>query len=172
MQVMRPRTAFFFALLAAASIADAADSAVEPIHFKQLIEVLPSEVEGYTAGKDKGSTTAAMGFKITNVERPFTKDTATVKLKITDGAGSPMFGQMHAFKANFDSETMEGYDKAYELDGQQAVEEYKNDPKKGSLNVFYKNRFMIAVEVRGLPAEALREWFARIDLAKLDGMVQ
>ncbi len=143
-------------------------AAQEPVHFSELIKAIPEKVEGYEAEKPEGSTTSAMGFKVTNVSRVFNKGSEKITINITDGAGNQMFAAAHAMAAQFSTETMEGYDKGFKLDGHQAIEHYENENKSGSLSVFVGGRFVVEVEIEGLPSSAMQEWFKKVDTKKLE----
>ena len=148
-----------------------AQQATEPLHFSKLLPFLPDKVEGFVAEKAQGSTTSAMGFKITEVSRVYRKGKEdaeeAVTLKITDGAGNQFFAAAHAAAAQFSNESTEGYEKGFTLDGYSAIEKYTNDSKDGSLTVFVTGRYLVEVDINGLDSKALQEWWKKLDAKKL-----
>lgn len=148
-----------------------AQPSAEPVHFSKLMPLLPDKVEGFVAEKAEGSTTAAAGFKLTEVSRRYHKgkdDTeATVTVKIVDGTGNPGIVAAHAGMVQFSRETSEGYEKGFTLDGHPAVERYTNESKDGSLTVFVAGRYVVEIELQGLDSAALQEWWKKIDVKKL-----
>ena len=149
-----------------------AQEASEPIPFAKLIPFLPDKVDGFVADQADGSTTAAMGFKVTTVSRTYhqgTKDSGTnVSVRITDGTGNQFFAAAHAVVADFSHESTQGYDKGFKLDGYPAVEKYSNDDKEGALTVFVSDRFLIEIETHGLESKALQGWWKKLDVKKLE----
>lgn len=148
-----------------------AQDAVEPVHFSKLLPFLPDNVNGYVAGKPEGSTTSAMGFKLTGVSRVYHKGAEnseeTAIVKITDGAGNQFFAAAHAMAAKFSNETSAGYEKGFTLDGYPAIEKYSNESKDGSLSVFVADRYLVEIDASNLDSAALQEWWKRIDSKKL-----
>ena len=152
----------------------AAQSAVEPVNFSKLLPFLPDKVEGFAPGKPQGSTTSAMGFKLTEVSRSYHKgkedSEETVSVKITDGAGNQFFAAAQAAIAQFSNESTEGYEKGFTLDGYPAIEKYTTESKDGSLRVFVAGRYLVEIEVNSLESKALQEWWKKIDAKKLSDL--
>jgi hypothetical protein len=148
-----------------------AQPAIEPVHFSKLIPLLPDKVDGFVADKAEGSTTSAMGFKITEASRAYHKEKAdaaeTVHVKITDGTGNQFFTAAHAAMMQFNNESTDGYEKGFTLDGNPAIEKYTNDSKDGSLTVFIAGRYLVEIDVNGIESKALQEWWKKIDAKKL-----
>ena len=123
------------------------------------------------AAKADGSTSSAMGFKVTEVSRVYHKGKEdaeqSVTVKITDGTGNQFFAAAHAVLPQFSSENTEGYEKGYALDGNKVVEKYSNESKEGSLTVFVGGRFLVDISTSGLDDKAMLEWWKKIDAKKL-----
>ena len=149
----------------------AAQEAAEPVHFSKLLPLLPDKVDGFVGDKPEGSTSSAMGFKVTEVSRTYHKGKAdaeqTVALKITDGTGNQFFAAAHAAVPQFSNETTEGYEKGFTLDGYPAIEKYTTESKDGSLSVFVGSRYWVEINVNGLDGQELQAWWKRIDAKKL-----
>lgn len=149
----------------------AAQPAQEPIHFSKLIPFLPNTVEGFAAEKAEGSTSAAMGFKMTEVSRVYHKGSPdgaeTASVKIMDGTASQFFAAAFTAASQFSRESTEGYEKGYMLDGYQAVEKYNTEDKDGELTVMVGGRYLIQIDINGLENKALQDWWKKIDAKKL-----
>ncbi len=148
-----------------------AQEPVEPVHFSKLLAFLPDSMAGYVAGKPEGSTSSAMGFKLTQVGRLYHKGTESsdeaVTIKITDGAGNQFFAAAHAMATKFSKETADGYEKGFTLDSYPAIERYRNETRQGSLNVFIADRFLVEITASNLESATLQQWWKRIDTKKL-----
>ena len=148
-----------------------AQEAGEPIPFAKLLPFLPDNVDGFVADKAEGSTTAAMGFKVTTVSRTYHQgekgSDKTVSVRITDGTGNQFFGAAHAMGPEFSHQSTDGYEKRFQLDAYPALEKYDNHGKTGSLTVFVSDRFLIEIETNGLDSKALQEWWKKLDIEKL-----
>jgi hypothetical protein len=148
-----------------------AQPTAEPVHFSKLMPLLPDPVEGFIAEKAEGSTTATVGFKLTEVSRRYHKGKdaaeATVVVKLVDSTGNPGIAAAHAAMAQFSHETSEGYEKGFTLDGHPAIERYTNESKDGSLIVFVAGRYLVEITIQGLDSPTLQEWWKKIDVKKL-----
>src|SRR5512143_865804 len=64
---------------------------VDPVSFSALLPLLPEAPGGFTAaGEPRGETTQAMGVKVSEVERNYTKGDQHLRIKIMDGAYNPL----------------------------------------------------------------------------------
>ncbi len=151
-----------------------AQEPLEPVHFSKLIPLLPDHVAGYVTGKPEGTSTSAMGFKLTQVSRLYHKGTESsdesISVKITDGAGNEFFAAAHDTAAKFNKETTDGYEKGFTLDSYPAIERYSNQNKQGSLSVFVAERYLVEIDGSHLESAALQQWWKRIDAKKLAGL--
>ncbi len=167
------RVAIAGAVVAALLLATGARAGepIEPVDFSKLLPFLPENVDGFVADKPQGSTSSAMGFKLTEVSRVYHKgeeDTEeTVTLKITDGAGNQFFEAAHAAAREFNTENAEGYEKGLRLDGYPAIERYTQESRDGSLTVFIASRYLIEIDIDGLNSDQMRVWWKRIDAKRL-----
>ncbi len=148
-----------------------AQEGAEPMHFSKLLPFLPDKIEGFAAEKAEGSTSSAMGFKLTEVSRVYHKGKEdaeeTVTVKITDGAGNQFFAAAHAAVVEFNTESTEGYEKGIKLDGYPAIERYTNEGKDGSLTVFVANRYLVQIDINGLDSKEMQAWWKKLDAKKL-----
>jgi len=151
-----------------------AQEAGEPIPFEKLVPFLPDKVGDFVADRADGSTTAAMGFRVTTVSRTYHQgekgSDKTVRVRITDGTGNQFFAAAHAAAPEFGHQSTDGYEKGFKLDGYPALEKYDNHEQDGSLTVFVSNRFLIEIETSGLDSKTLQEWWKKLDIEKLEAM--
>jgi hypothetical protein len=128
-------------------------------------------VDGFVAEKPQGSTSSAMGFKLTAVSRVYHKGSAdadeTVTVKLTDGAGNQFFAAAHAAVNELKTETAEGYEKGVQLDGFPGIERYTKESRDGSLTVFIADRYLVEIDIDGLDNDELHAWWKRLDAKKL-----
>lgn len=139
----------------------------EPMHFSKLIEFLPKTdtIAGFEAGKPEGSTTSGMGMKATVVSVNLTsKDDSekTIKVQITDGAPTQFVTMAYSMLGKFSQESTEGYEKAVEVDGYQAIEKYRIEEKDGTLTAVV-NTLVVQIDTRGLPPETLQSTFKALN---------
>jgi hypothetical protein len=99
---------------------------------------------------------------------PATPSQPEVTITITDSTANQMLAQAFAATVGVDQKSDVGYQKGYDIRGNPVREEYENARRGGSLTALVRGRFTVAVEVVELPAEELRTWFDRVDLAKLE----
>lgn len=153
-------------MLWAAALAPAQQSD-EPIDASQLLPFLPNHVEGFAAGKPKGSPASAMGVKLSVVSRVYRKggprSQQTVTVKITDGSSNPFFAAAYADAEQYATDGGDGSEKAFTLDGYPAIERYANGPKEGSLAVLVAGHDLVEITIDGLERDTLQQWWKLID---------
>ncbi len=157
-------------MVLAAAVAPAQESG-EPLDASQLLPFLPDHAEGFTTGKTKGSPASANGVKLSVVSRTYYKGTSssrqTVVVKITDGPSIPFFGAAHADAEQYATESSDGYEKGYTLDGYPAIERYANASREGSLAVLVADHDLVEITISDLERDALQEWWKLIDTRRL-----
>jgi len=157
---------------AAKKAADAAKEAsemkpVDPVSFNALLPLLPAAPAGWTAEEPKGETTSAMGFKISEVERSYTKGDERLHVKIVDGAYNSFIYAGVTMAAQFSRESTEGYEKGVTIDGNPGVEKWSKGSRRGELTVVVGKRFLVTVDASPVEADFARAVFGSIDQAKL-----
>ena len=157
---------------AAKKAADAAKEAsemkpVDPVSFNALLPLLPAAPAGWTAEEPKGETTSAMGFKISEVERSYTKGDERLHVKIVDGAYNSFIYAGVTMAAQFSRESTEGYEKGVTIDGNPGVEKWSKGSRRGELTVVVGKRFLVTVDASPVEADFARTVFGSIDQAKL-----
>ncbi len=157
---------------AAKKAADAAKEAsemkpVDPVSFNALLPLLPPAPAGFKAEEPRGETTAAMGFKISEVEQRYTKDDQTLHVKIVDGAYNSYIYAGVTMAAQFSRESTEGYEKGVTINGNPGVEKWTKSSKRGELTVVVGKRFVVEIDASPVDSGYVRGIYGTIDTAKL-----
>ncbi|HQR45643.1 MAG TPA: hypothetical protein PK598_06455 [Thermoanaerobaculia bacterium] len=160
---------------AAKKAADAAKEAsemkpVDPVGFGALLPFLPAAPAGFTAEEPRGETTSAMGFKITEVERRYTKGDESLHVKIVDGAYNSFIYAGVTMAAQFSRESTEGYEKGVTIDGHPGVEKWSTSSRRGELTVVVGKRFLVTVDASPAEPGTVRSIYGTIDVAKLSAL--
>lgn len=160
---------------AAKKAADAAKEAsemkpVDPVSFNALLPLLPAAPAGFTAEEPRGETTSAMGFKISEVERRYTKGDETLHVKIVDGAYNSFIYAGVTMAAQFARESTEGYEKGVTIDGNPGVEKWTKSSRHGELTVVVGKRFLVTVDASPAEPGTVRSVYGTIDVAKLSAL--
>jgi len=160
---------------AAQKMADAAKEMenmkpVDPVSFNALLPLLPAAPAGWTAEEPKGETTAAMGFKISEVEKRYTKGDQHLHVKLVDGAYNSLIYAGVTMAAQFARESTEGYEKGVTIDGNPGVEKWSKESKRGELNVVVAKRFLVSIDASPVEPDFVRGIYHSIDRAKLAGL--
>lgn len=138
---------------------------------EKIIPLLPKPPQGWTGETPGGSTTANEGFSITTAGCTYrqaeAEDAPAVTVNITDTAGNKQVLDTATAAWSTTSESEEGYAKSITIDGHRGFEQYETNIKTGNLWLMVKDRFLVHVEVTGLPPEELQIWLKRVDLKKL-----
>lgn len=141
--------------------------ATDPVHFSKLIDALPSVPDGWTGSEPKGSTSTMGDFKISQSSRNFTKGDQSVEVEIFDWNYKSSLYAPFFMTAAFSQEDTEGYNKGIKMGDSPGREEYKYKEQSGNRTAIFKKRYMIKVEVRKMPKEALDEWWGKLKTASL-----
>ncbi len=167
-----PLTAMSQLSEAAKKAADAAKEAsemkpVDPVSFNALLPLLPPPPSGFTAEEPRGETTAAMGFKISEAERRYTKGDERLHVKIVDGAYNSFIYAGVTMAAQFSHESTEGYEKGVTLNGNPGVEKWSKAGKRGELTVVVGKRFLVTIDASPVESGYVRSIYGTLDIAKL-----
>lgn len=144
---------------------------VEPVSFKALLPLLPSP-KGWEKPKEPHAESTQMGeFRIStatqNYQKTEGKDRQTMKVSIVDGSYVPMVYAPFLMMSKFSREGTDGHSKGLKIGGHQAFEEWKKKPQRVTLTVLVKDRFLVTIEGRNVPANEARKWAKQLPLDKL-----
>jgi hypothetical protein len=141
---------------------------VDPISFNVLLPLLPEAPGGFAAaGEPRGETTQAMGFKVTEVERSYTKGDQHLRIKIVDGAYNSFIYAGVTMAAQFAHESTEGFEKGVTIDGNPGIEKWNKASKRSELDVVVAKRFLVSIDANPVEADFARSVYNALDKAKL-----
>ena len=140
---------------------------VDPVSFNALLPLLPPAPAGFTGEEPRGETTAAMGFKISEAERRYTKGDERLHVKIVDGAYNSFIYAGVTMAAQFSHESTEGYEKGVTIDGSPGVEKWSKADKRGELTVVVGKRFLVTIDASPVDSGYVRSIYGTLDIAKL-----
>jgi len=141
---------------------------VDPVSFNALLPLLPEAPAGFTAaGEPRGETTQAMGFKISEVERSYTKGDQHLQIKIVDGAYNSLIYAGVTMAAQFARESTEGFEKGVTIDGNPGIEKWNKSSKRGEIDVVVAKRFLVSIDASPVEADFARSVYNSLDKAKL-----
>ena len=140
---------------------------VDPVSFNALLPLLPAAPAGFTAEEPRGETTAAMGFKISEAERRYTKGDESLHVKIVDGAYNSFIYAGVMMAAQFSHESTEGYEKGVTIDGNPGVEKWSKSDKRGELTVVVGKRFLVTIDASPVESGYVRSIYGSLDIARL-----
>lgn len=142
---------------------------VQPLHFKELYEVLP-EVRGWEMGKPTGQT-INMPYTFSQAEAKYARDGGRVEVRVVDGAWHPMMLAPYTMflKAGFEQETETGYQRSATIEGHPGWEKWDDSKKHGEINVVLGERFLVQYDGRGVSdMDELMGFVKKSDLKKLE----
>lgn len=137
---------------------------VEPVHFRELMALLPQEIDGMQASKPTGERASTFGVKVSHAEVKFHgKNGEQITVKITDLGTLKGIAAMSRYAwtmGEFDRETESGYERTISYKGYKGFERYDEPDRQGELDFIVGNRFIVEidgydVDMKGL--EAVRD---------------
>jgi len=142
---------------------------VDPVHFNDLIAVLPEPPSGWTAQDPKGQTSDMGGMKLSNASRVYTEQDGDgrVEIEIQDWAFNKLVYGPFMIRSKFSQESTEGWNKGITVGEDPGYEEYKTKSRRGERMVLYGKRYPIKINVRNQDAEAFDEWWQAIPVGDL-----
>lgn len=141
---------------------------VDPVSFNALLPLLPEAPAGFTAaGEPRGETTQAMGVKVSEVERNYTKGDQHLRIKIVDGAYNPLIYAGVTMAAQFARESTEGFEKGVTIDGNPGIEKWNKAGKRGEIDVVVAKRFLVSIDASPVESDFARSVYNALEKAKL-----
>ena len=146
----------------------------DPVDFRKLKDVLPTELLGIKRTDASGERNAMGDVKMSHAHGAFVKDadkddSPRVEVDITDYSGTNGMAEAMASwsKLEIDRESDTGYEKTTKVGEYPAFETYQNDGKAGQLQVFVAGRFIVQVTTNNVPADQLKKIGDELKLEKL-----
>ncbi len=136
---------------------------VEPVHFRELLKVLPEAPSGWKNVENslKGETARFGEYQYSTVEQRYVSEDGSVrvKVKIQDTALISPLVAMYSFASAFEKETLESYTKSIREDDKVGIREFNFKNKRGNVNLLYKDRFLVQISVNGTDKDdVLKNW--------------
>lgn len=148
------------------------DADVVPIDFRELKSALPTELDGFTAGKAIGERTRVMGIWSSQAEVRMSNDQGSILIRITDTGSvsgwAALAGRAASTFAEVDRETEHGFERSGMVDGIPTQEAHDSTTGASTLRLFYADRFSIELQGQNVGWEAMEAARAAIDMKRLD----
>ena len=96
-----------------------------------------------------------------------------ITIKITDLGSMKGFASMAVFAwafAEIDKETETGYERTTNYSGHKAFEKYDTESKRGSIDIFVVERFMVETDGYNVPMELIQSAVGMVPLDELENM--
>jgi hypothetical protein len=147
-------------------------TAVEPVDFRELKNLLPADIGAMKRTSAEGEKGGGFGFVVSHAEARYEGGGGHATLKITDPGNLSGMAAMAAMWMNLelDKETDTGYEKTGSAGGRRFHEKYDKNSKTGEYTVIVANRFIVEINGSGMDMPAMKKVVESTNLAKLESM--
>jgi hypothetical protein len=147
-------------------------TAVEPVDFRELKNLLPDGIGAMKRTASEGEKGGGFGFVVAHAEGRYEGGGGSATVKITDPGNLSGMAAMAAMWMNLelDKETDNGYEKTGTANGRRFHEKYDKASKSGEYTVIVANRFIVEVDGRGIDMPTMKKALEQINLTKLESM--
>jgi hypothetical protein len=147
-------------------------TAVEPVDFRELKNLLPAGIGALKRTASEGEKGGGFGFVVSHAEARYEGDGGRATVKITDPGNLSGMAAMAAMWMNLelDKETDTGYEKTGTANGRRFHEKYDKASKSGEYTVIVANRFVVEVDGHGIDMATMKKAIEQVNLAKLESM--
>ncbi len=144
-------------------------TAVETLHFSQLIKVLPNVPPGWTATEPKGSTTQMGEAKVSNAKREYREEGTNrqVTVSIDDWAFHKLLYMPFFIGSKFSQESTDGYNKGITVGDSPGMENYTFKSKSGKRSLLIHKRYHVQISLRNAEPEGFNTWANRVKTNEL-----
>lgn len=152
------------------ALVGAGSSGVEALSPEQLKPFVPESLGGLARTTYKVERTDMMGLQVATGSASYGDDSADRKLdlEITDMGGASSMALLAGWAlVETESESSEGYERVYREDGARVHETWNEAGRTGSYERIVADRFLVALEGRGLDMSALKSAAESLDLSGL-----
>lgn len=160
--------------MAGAAAGAAGSGSFDPVDFRRLREVLPTELPGFGKPASSGEKTSVFGISVSEAKQRFraTDGARSVEIKVLDpGTMSGPFALAHSWLSiEVDKESADGYEKTSTNQGRRMHESWQKSGQRAEIRTVVGGRFLVEVETVGLPMAETRALLSRIDFGKLEAM--
>ncbi len=145
---------------------------VDPVSFRDLIDLFPEPPLGWKIGEPDGQTTSFSGYKISQASQTYTKGDRSIKLSVVDWAYNTGLYAPFLLSADFSQESTRGYNKGIKIGDIPGREEYDFKSKDGSLSLLVEQRFFTQIEGKNIESKELQEWWRKMDQKEMKKLVK
>lgn len=146
----------------------------DPVDFRKLKEVLPTELAGFEKGDGEGSKNNAFGISVSEAKQSFRSadGSKSVRFEIVDpGSLAGPFALAHVWlNIEVDKESNDGYEKTSTVNGRRVHEKWSKGSKRAEVQTVVGKRFLVEVETKGLEMNEVKALVNKLDLAKLESL--
>jgi len=145
----------------------------EPINFKELLPFVKIELPGWQlVGEPKGTTVKSAPMMMSQAKAEYKSGDKSLEVAIVDSSFGAMAAMGMGFLKGVEVESTEESTKTIQVQGFQAVENFKHKNHEGQLTIMVSNRFIVTVEGQGLEnTQVLKDAADKLELKKLAGLV-
>lgn len=141
-----------------------------PLHFSELITLLPQSPAGWTAEPADGETNFFNGYGISQASRTYNQGDRKMKVRVTDSPANPKIHASALVSSNFSQESSEGYNKGLNIGNFPGREEYKYKNKQGTLTMLVHKRFLVEIEGKNVEPQDLQQWWNAIEKKEMSAL--
>lgn len=142
----------------------------DPVNFRTLRELLPSEIGGIAQGETEGATDGAMGYSVSRVESSYPGEDGTqYDVQIVDFGAVPqvaMFG-LGWTMVDIDRESGSTYERTITFGDSRGYRSYDSDARSGEFSLLVADRFHVEVTGSGVDDDDLEAAVRAVDLSGL-----
>jgi hypothetical protein len=146
----------------------------DPVDFRKLKEVLPTELACFEKGDSEGAKNSAFGITVSEAKQSFRSvdGAKSVRFEITDpGSLAGPFALAHMWlNIEVDKETSSGYEKTSTVAGRRVHEKWNKGGKHAEVQTVVGKRFLVEVDARGMEMSEVKALVGKLDLSKLEAM--
>jgi hypothetical protein len=118
------------------------------VSWRLLAPLLPEAILDFKAkGELDGSTKKVAGFEVSEVQRRYQAGERNLRLEITDASSHAFLRAPFAMVAMVEEDSSEGFKKGKTIGGHQAIVEWKEKSKNGSVSMLVAQRFIVHVRL-------------------------
>lgn len=146
---------------------------VDPVNWRELVPFL-TDIEGWKAqGDATGSTVNTGNFKMSQVEREYTRNGIELEIQIIDGGYAPMVYAGFKAMSQFEIDTSDEYVKKINIKNFTAIETYQYKRKEATIIILVADRFIVQLEASEIKdTRELKATAEQLDLKVLAGLVK
>ena len=146
----------------------------EPVNFKQLLPFVKIDLPGWEmVGEPEGRTVKSAPMMMSQAKAEYKSGDKSLIVTVIDSSFGPMAAMGMGFMHKIEIESTEESTKTIEVQGFQAVENYKYKDKEGQLTIMVDNRFIVTLEGQGIDdTQVLKDTAEKMELKKLAGLGQ